>query len=461
MSHWVPAASGPVHLRPASAVNDQACPPSEGHAFSGRSKLDLVGRLLSRAGGASLNEITKETGWLQHTIRAAITRLRQRGLRIEYAEVSDGCKVYRISGGAKSEWHVSAAEQPRVATTPERKTSPLSKHIATVDVAKGSTTAPHYHSNCSKATCPDAPANDWRTALSLLEGAYSGNTIRCYGADFRIFELWCVTAGRSALPATPETVAEFLRAQSKNAAPATVSRRRAAIGKIYKLLKLENPVSAEEVNLATRSVFRLKGRRQKQALGLVASLKSQLIKACPKDLRGLRDRALIAAGYDTLCRRSELVALRIEDLAIAPDGSGTILVRKAKTDQQGHGRLAYLSAEAVTSLERWQEAAGLHAGPIFRHVAGNMVLECAISAKTVSDILKNRAAKAGIAALTVKRLSGHSMRVGAAQDMAAGGIDLGAIMHAGGWKSPEMVMRYIEHMDVAKSGMARLYGGAA
>jgi hypothetical protein len=49
-------------------------------------------------------------------------------------------------------------------------------------------------------------------------------------------------------------------------------------------------------------------------------------------------------------------------------------------------------------------------------------------------------------------------RLGAAQDMAAAGIDLGAIMHAGGWKTPEMVMRYIKHMDVQKSGMARLYG---
>jgi hypothetical protein len=48
----------------------------------------------------------------------------------------------------------------------------------------------------------------------------------------------------------------------------------------------------------------------------------------------------------------------------------------------------------------------------------------------------------------VAKLSGHSMRVGAAQDMAAAGIDLGAIMHAGGWKTPEIVMRYIEHMDV-------------
>jgi len=35
------------------------------------------------------------------------------------------------------------------------------------------------------------------------------------------------------------------------------------------------------------------------------------------------------------------------------------------------------------------------------------------------------------------------MRLGAAQDMAAAGVDLGAIMHAGGWKTPDMVMRYI------------------
>jgi hypothetical protein len=43
------------------------------------------------------------------------------------------------------------------------------------------------------------------------------------------------------------------------------------------------------------------------------------------------------------------------------------------------------------------------------------------------------------------------------QDVTAANIDLHAIMHAGGWKSPDMVMRYIEHTDVQKSGMARLY----
>ena len=128
-------------------------------------------------------------------------------------------------------------------------------------------------------------------------------------------------------------------AQSESAAPATVSRRRAAIAKIHRLLKLESPVRTEEVNLATRTVFRQKGRRQDQALGLTSALKRQIIEACPNDLQGLRDRALIALGYDTLCRRAELVQLQIDDLMIKPDGSGTILVRKSKADQFGDGQL--------------------------------------------------------------------------------------------------------------------------
>jgi len=299
---------------------------------------------------------------------------------------------------------------------------------------------------------------DWRQALSRMVGAYAANTIRSYRADFAIFEAWCQQERRSALPATSKTVADFVLAQVKSAAPATIGRRRAAIAKIHRLLKFDSPVNTEEVNLATRTVFRQIGRRQNQALGLTSVLKLKLINACPTDLQGLRDRALIAVGYDTLCRRAELVQLQIDDLTINPDGSGTILVKKSKTDKFGEGRLAYLSAVAVAHLERWLNAANLKTGPIFRHVHNGHVWCPALHARKVASIIKNRAKKAGIEKVQVARLSGHSMRVGAAQDMAAAGIDLGAIMHAGGWKSPHMVMRYIEHMDVQKSGMARLYG---
>jgi integrase len=304
---------------------------------------------------------------------------------------------------------------------------------------------------------PKSTHSNWRSALSRLEGAYALNTIRAYESDFKIFEAWCRREKHSALPATAATVAAFVQAQSESATPATVSRRRAAIAKIHKLMKLESPVRDEEVNLATRKVFRQKGRRQKQALGLTAPLKAKILAACPDDLRGLRDHALIAMGYDTLCRRSELVALRVEDYAPEPDGSGTILVRKAKADQYGRGRLAYLSTDTVAALERWLNAAGVTAGPIFRRIDDGVLVGGTIIPNTVSDILKRRAKETGLDATTVKRLSGHSLRVGAAQDMAAAGIELVAIMHAGGWRSPEMVMRYIEHMDVRKSGMARMY----
>ncbi len=45
----------------------------------------------------------------------------------------------------------------------------------------------------------------------------------------------------------------------------------------------------------------------------------------------------------------------------------------------------------------------------------------------------------------VMELSGHSMRIGAAQDMMVAGFDALAIMQAGGWKSANVVLRYVEN----------------
>jgi len=309
----------------------------------------------------------------------------------------------------------------------------------------------------SERLMPHAANQLWLAALARMEGAYSANTIRSYRADFTIFDVWCLQQHRAALPATPETVAAFVLAQSKSAAPATVSRRRAAIAKIHRLLKLDSPVSTEVVNLATRTVFRQKCRRQDQALGLTSPLKQKLIGACPNNLQGLRDRALIAVGYDTLCRRAELVQLQIDDLTVKADGSGTILIRKSKTDQFGAGRLAYLSADTLRHLQGWLAAADLITGPTFRGVRGPKIMPAALHPYSVARVLKDLARDAGLDQTLIAKLSGHSMRVGAAQDMAAAGIELGAIMHAGGWKSPDIVMRYIEHMEVGNSGMARLY----
>jgi hypothetical protein len=48
-----------------------------------------------------------------------------------------------------------------------------------------------------------------------------------------------------------------------------------------------------------------------------------------------------------MARRSELIAFDVEDIEIMPNGSGTILIRRSRTDAAGEGASAYLSHETV------------------------------------------------------------------------------------------------------------------
>ncbi len=58
--------------------------------------LDLVGR----EGGASLEELASVTGWLPHTVRAAITGLRKRGHDVQCQRV-DGVSRYTVGGSSE------------------------------------------------------------------------------------------------------------------------------------------------------------------------------------------------------------------------------------------------------------------------------------------------------------------------------------------------------------------------
>ncbi len=66
------------------------------------------------------------------------------------------------------------------------------------------------------------------------------------------------------------------------------------------------------------------------------------------------------------------------------------------------------------------------------------------------------AANAGLPDDVVAKLSGHSTRVGAAQDMVAAGLEVTEVMQAGGWKTPVMVARYSEHLQARRGAAAKL-----
>lgn len=289
---------------------------------------------------------------------------------------------------------------------------------------------------------------DWRAEVDRLTGAYSDHTLKGYHADLTIFETWCLANDCEVVPATPEQVAAFLAWNAPQASVSTLKRRLAAIRKIHRLVRAPCPVDDEEVAIALRRATRGKVRRPKQARGLTAALRDQLLAACPDTLIGLRDRAMIAVGYDTLCRRSELVNIAVEDLVRLPNGGGKILVRRAKNDPFGDGRWAFLSAKAVAHLDRWLEASGVEEGYVFRRLINATVHRISIDSLTVNRRIKAAAERAGLDEAVWRTLTGHSMRVGAAQDLMCAGRDILVIMTAGGWTSMNVVGRYVREAQL-------------
>ncbi len=89
---------------------------------------------------------------------------------------------------------------------------------------------------------------------------------------------------------------------------------------------------------------------------------------------------------------------------------------------------------------------------LLRSVTRSGRVGSSLHASQIPRIFKAMARVAGLPPEVSEALSGHSARVGAAQDMIASRIGL----PAGRWKSPTMVNRYGERLPARKSGAAQL-----
>jgi len=300
---------------------------------------------------------------------------------------------------------------------------------------------------------PLAALLEWQ---AMAEGAYSANTLRAQKADGAIFQAFCESRGEPYLPADPKTIRAFIDNRTKaGKMPATVKRYVATIARVHIAAGLLNPCSSEAVRLGLKKMGRETSARQEQAYPLGWKDIKEFIESAGEGLRADRERALLCVAYETLARRSELVALEVRDIDFHPDGTGQALIRRGKTDVEGQGRVAYLSRETVKWLRIWLEHAKISEGPIFRRLIGRYEIGDALHPGSIPPIFKRVAQWIGMPARFVDEVSGHSTRVGAAQDLAELDIDLAAITQAGGWKSPRMPLQYAEKINAARSGMAR------
>jgi integrase len=192
------------------------------------------------------------------------------------------------------------------------------------------------------------------------------------------------------------------------------------------------------------------GRASKQAQGITSEILEMLLTATEAGNRGARDRAILLIAYDTLCRRSELVSLRVEDVkAIIANGSEktSILLRRSKTDQNAIGRRLHLNERVQKALQEWLERLRDDKGPLFRGVDRGQKITKALGAGQINRIYKRLAIRANLDEELIKKISGHSMRVGHAQDLVISGASMPQIMSKGRWSKTDTVMRYVEHIN--------------
>jgi len=306
------------------------------------------------------------------------------------------------------------------------------------------------HANLNDLKIRIDPRELLANTLEKIEGAYAYASIRAYRADFNTFIQFCENRNEESLPAIPLSIANFIiKLSNDKRSSAGIRRAICGISTIHKLNRMDDPTKDPDVTLEMRRMHRKLGRSAKQAGSINLDILDQMLLATDDSIRGLRDKALLLVAYDTLCRRSELVSLQVKDVKITIKNgveSTSILLRKSKTDQDSMGKWLRLSQRAGTALMEWikqlpegQENiyCGLNrAGNISLHLGGGQV----------NRIYKRIAEKAGLDESIIKGISGHSMRVGAAQDLLRSGASMPIMMQKGRWSKSDTVMRYVEHI---------------
>lgn len=159
------------------------------------------------------------------------------------------------------------------------------------------------------------------------------------------------------MPASPEGVCGFLADEaSRGRRASTLGRRLAAIRYFHRAAGLEPPTSDEKVKAVLAGIRRTIGSAPVRKKAATSDILLGMVGGKGTSLRELRDRAILLFGFAGAFRRSELVALNLEDIEWAPEGA-LVIIRRSETDQEGLGPKVGIPggevARPVASLEAW------------------------------------------------------------------------------------------------------------
>lgn len=304
--------------------------------------------------------------------------------------------------------------------------------------------------------------------------AFSPNTWRQLLSVMRICHQWAAENDRCFLPMSPEDLRDYLTfLQAHGRASSTIATHASLISMLHRNAGLLPPNTSPAVFRAIKKINRVavvSGERTGQAVPFCLSDLQALDMRWQNSvqLKEARNLAFLHVAYSTLLRVSELARLRVSDITRAEDGRIILDVAWTKTIVQTGGLIKALSTLSSQRLTEWITLAGLAAEPdaflfcpVHRANKALITTNRPLSTPALEEIFNHAWREAGRGQPKGNKnryrgWSGHSARVGAAQDMAKQGYAVAQIMQEGTWKKPETLMRYIRNVDAHSGAMIDL-----
>ncbi|UOQ68877.1 tyrosine-type recombinase/integrase [Hymenobacter volaticus] len=306
----------------------------------------------------------------------------------------------------------------------------------------------------------ELPSSVARYVEAGLHGAE--NTKRGYAADLRSFQDYCEHHQLLHLPAEVTTVAGYVSQMADRGMKlATIRRHVAAIAKLHQLAGQPSPTSHEALNVVLDGIARIVGKRQRQAPAFTVAELKQAIKAM--DLTtptGLRDRAVLLLGFAGAFRRSELVALNVEDVELTRQAL-VIHMRQSKTNQYGQeeDKAVFYAPSAdfcpVRAVQEWITCLNRTTGPLFTRMSrGNQNRPAQPSQNRLTDQSVNDLVQRHLGIM----YSAHSLRASFVTTAVEAGQSNKAIKNQTKQKTDAMIERYARLDDVKRFNAAQYLG---
>jgi site-specific recombinase XerD len=286
-------------------------------------------------------------------------------------------------------------------------------------------------------------------ADTLIAAATAKATKAAYASDIRH---WLANGGT--LPAVPAQIVEYLARFAEKLSISTLERRLIAIHQAHKEISQPSPARDMAVRSTMQGIRRTHGKRKKQARPL---LKDDLLEALvlidrQKPVKAARDRALLLLGFAGAFRRSELVAIRVEDIKHVDSGV-EVFLPQSKTDQQREGDTKFIPCAngvrcPVAALAEWLAVSGIETGYVFRGVdRHDNISDTALTPQSVRLVVKKSVERVGG---DKNAVSAHSLRAGYITQAAMAGHQIWQIKLVSLQKSDVVVAGYIRPINKRK-----------